>query len=160
MVRRNELRPNPERKVQERLETKVLSICELYKDGSSLRKIAAIHRTSHETIRQILINHKILTEFQYKQRAIGDKNTDKQGYIHIFVGVGSLGATRSGWMLEHRLVMQEHIGRPLMFWEIIHHKDRDKANNKVGNLEITTSAEHSTCLRCPYYEYFKQKDGQ
>jgi len=146
-------------RTQARLEKKIISICQLYKDGMSLRKIAAIHKTSHETVRQILINHKILTKYQFYQKATGDKRVDKQGYVHIFLGVGEPGANKSGWVLEHRLVMQKHIGRPLMFWEIIHHVDRDKENNDIENLRITTSAEHSTCLRCPYYEFFFQKTG-
>lgn len=148
-----------ERRVQERLERKITSICEQYKDGMSLRQLAAVHRTSHETIRQILNNHKILTTYEHRQLATGSKKVDKQGYVHVFVGMGYPGATRVGWILEHRKVMQECIGRPLMFWEIIHHRDRDKANNKPENLELTTSAEHSTCLRCPYYEFYRQKTG-
>ena len=146
-------------RIQSKLENKILSICQLYKDGHSLRKIAAIHRVSHESIRQILINHKIYYQYEQKSPAIGQKKIDKQGYVHVFVGVDHLGAARTGWMLEHRLVMAQHIGRPLQFWEIVHHRDRDKQNNEVSNLEVTNSAEHSTCLRCPYYDFFKKTTG-
>jgi len=146
-------------RLQSRLETKVLSICQLYKDGMSLRAIAAIHRLSHEWVRQVLINHKIYDKFEHKQVKLGTKRLDKLGYIHVFVGIGEPGATKSGWMLEHRLVMAKHLGRPLQFWEIIHHRDRDKSNNNLSNLEITTSAEHATCLRCPYYEFYTRKTG-
>lgn len=148
------------RKRQIRLESKITSICENYKDGMSLRRIATIHKCSHEAIRQILINHKIYEKFEYKQIKIGDKKIDQQGYVHVFVGLGYQGANRSGWILEHRMVMQNHLGRPLQFWEIIHHKDRNKQNNEKTNLIVTTSAEHSTCLRCPYYEFYKQMTGK
>ncbi len=151
----------PEHRRQERLERKILSICEMYKDGMTLRQIAAVHRISHEWVRQVLINQKIYEKYKYKQRqmAIGDRKIDKAGYIHIFVGVGQSGATRTGWILEHRLVMANSLGRPLRYWEIIHHKDRDKQNNTRENLEITTSAEHATCLKCPYYEFYVQQTG-
>ena len=46
-----------------------------------------------------------------------------------------------------------------MFWEIIHHKDRNKSNNNLGNLEITTTTEHAMCLKCPYYEFYVAKTG-
>ncbi len=158
LIRRN---ITPDRRRQEWLEKRILSICEKYKDGMSLRKIAGLHKISHESIRQILINQKICTDREYQQQKgeRGRKRIDALGYVHIFVGIGQLGASKSGWILEHRLVMQTYLNRPLRYWEIIHHKDRNKQNNARENLEITTSAEHSTCLKCPYYEFYVEKTG-
>jgi len=44
---------------------------------------------------------------------------------------------------EHRHLMELHIGRKLTSNECVHHKDRDKTNNSIGNLEIKTRAKHS-----------------
>ena len=45
--------------------------------------------------------------------------------------------------LEHRLVMEEKLGRPLRDDELVHHIDRDKTNNDPANLTVMTAAEHS-----------------
>ncbi|MBK9976223.1 MAG: HNH endonuclease [Planctomycetes bacterium] len=44
---------------------------------------------------------------------------------------------------EHRVVMEQHIGRPLGSLEIVHHIDGNKHNNAIENLVITTQAEHA-----------------
>lgn len=45
---------------------------------------------------------------------------------------------------QHRLVMEEHLGRALTSDEEIHHIDGDKLNNDIENLQIMTRAEHTS----------------
>lgn len=47
-----------------------------------------------------------------------------------------------GYVLQHRLRMEEHLGRYLEPHEIVHHKDEDKAHNEISNLELTTAKLH------------------
>ncbi|GGP13518.1 HNH endonuclease [Oceanobacillus neutriphilus] len=50
---------------------------------------------------------------------------------------------KRGYVLEHRYVLSEHLGRPLREDEIVHHKDGDKLNNDLDNLEIMDRSSHS-----------------
>ena len=41
-------------------------------------------------------------------------------------------------MLEHRYVMELHIGRTLHKWEQVHHKNGNTLDNSTDNLELWT----------------------
>lgn len=43
---------------------------------------------------------------------------------------------------EHRVVMEKYLGRKLKPTEIVHHKDGNKQNNDISNLEVMSQSEH------------------
>lgn len=67
--------------------------------------------------------------------------TDEYKYKYICIHNHHLfpGKTRIG---EHRLVMAEYLNRPLLTEEDVHHKDEDRSNNQIDNLEIKIHGKH------------------
>lgn len=47
-----------------------------------------------------------------------------------------------GFVLQHRLVMEDMVGRYLTEDEVVHHIDRNPMNNSPSNLELHTNASH------------------
>jgi len=61
---------------------------------------------------------------------------DPSGYIKI------PDPRRDRYSWEHRVVMENHLGRLLTEDEHIHHINGDKTDNRIENLEIHSNSEH------------------
>jgi hypothetical protein len=73
----------------------------------------------------------------------GGRVINKDGYIEIYTPNHPAQRKHTKYILEHRLNMERHLGRFLIRGEVVHHRDGDKQNNSIENLELfATNAEH------------------
>lgn len=78
-----------------------------------------------------------------------------KGYIYIFKP-NHPNSSQTGYILEHRLVMETSIGRCLKPNEIVHHKDGNRLNNDISNLVLTIRAKHKMGFGAGYKKGFEK----
>ena len=69
----------------------------------------------------------------------------QQGYIKVLIQPGNFFypmANDRGYILEHRLVVAKSLGRCLQNFEIIHHLNGIREDNRIDNLAIVTAKCH------------------
>lgn len=73
-------------------------------------------------------------------RYVPKGHTTKKGYRLVYAPDHPM-AGRNGHVLEHRLVMAEHLGRPLRKDEEVHHRHGVRSDNRIENLELWVVAQ-------------------
>src|SRR3990167_2668683 len=71
----------------------------------------------------------------------GGKMTAQSGYI-LICKPDHPNTQKTGYVMEHRLVMEKHLGRYLKPSEVVHHINHNRSDNRIGNLELVSKKEH------------------
>jgi hypothetical protein len=66
-----------------------------------------------------------------KNPEIGATSVNSYGYV-----IQKMSNNGRDWKLQHRVVMENHLGRILESYENVHHKNGNKTDNRIENLEL------------------------
>jgi len=69
------------------------------------------------------------------ERPVGHERINNKGYIVV--------KTPEGFKRKHIYVMEQKLGRKLMQGEVVHHVDGNKLNNRIENLSVMSSSDHT-----------------
>jgi len=71
----------------------------------------------------------------------GGKRKDVNGYVYIYMPNHPF-TYKGHCVLEHRFVMEKHLGRTLLPTEVVHHINGITDDNRIENLMLFTNGEH------------------
>jgi hypothetical protein len=143
---------------------RIQHLVDLYLSGVSVRDCAAQLQTGSSVVCKYLAKQDIqLRPFDLIPGTSLEKNGNWKGgrsvgnnggYISVMCPKGHPRLQLcQKYIPEHHLVMEMHIGRHLLPDEVVHHKDKNKQNNKIGNLVLFSSngehLAHELAGQCP-----------
>ena len=117
------------------------TVINLYNSGVSQEKIATQFHTSQTKISRLLQFNGIncgIKKGENHHSWKGGKHI-QNGYVFVSITKDSpysFMAIGNGYILEHRLVMAQHLQRPLFKTETVHHINGNKEDNSIENLQL------------------------
>lgn len=134
---------------------KLVPLC----DGKrSSKEIAALTGLSQKYVQKLLLRYDLprlrrgdASQMEKNHFWKGGRIRDKSGYV--LIKATHPHANSQGYVREHKLVMEQHLGRYLKPGEVVHHKNGKRSDNRIENLELfQQNGEHLKAEltgRCP-----------
>ena len=91
--------------------------------------------------KNLVLNQQEQLEVQNIVQWIAENSTNILGNLQEVMAMLQL-LKNGKYELEHRVIMAEHIGRNLQTEEHIHHRNGNKSDNRIENIEIVGVGEH------------------
>lgn len=123
-------------------ETLATEMRRLWDAGQSQSAIAETLHVGQVTVSRTLRAAGVDLESRSPKRLSrkGGRWTGKDGYVRVLVDrtdpIASEMAGDNAYIMEHRLVMAHHLGRPLKRHESVHHINGIRAENRIDNLQV------------------------
>lgn len=130
-------------------------ICCEYVTGASMIFLARKWGSRHTAIKNCLVRGGVSVRPKIGDKQAGPTHSQwtggrvptGDGYMRLWVApddpmVSMCRPSDGHYVLEHRLVVARHIGRPLRADETVHHKDGNRSHNLVENLQLRTKKNH------------------
>ena len=129
-------------------------VIEAYGVGRSVAELSRLFQVNRRWIDKILKANGIVIR---KRQMPGTKIKGTHGYTMVVLALDSpyrdmCSPSARSYVLEHRLVMAEHLERLLTSDETVHHLNGDKKDNRIENLQLCKGRHgngiHMRCRCC------------